>query len=985
MFLKRIVVLGAMIAASIAWARPEVRSSAPTASLGAAAAPTADNSATSSGRSAIVPNGDRLAFNAGNQGNLEPRKPLPKPKTVERPQGNSMLYVKFADTVKARATAERSVRTARLEDADPINAIAQQFNVQFEQAIKRSEQDIRTLEQRAEVYSGKAQPDLAGMMIITGQEQSLEAAAKALLALDIVEFVYFEPELRPNFGPPPTGACLVPDPLSGVPDCQPDTTEAACTGAGGCYLGDDTTCDITCGDGAICGELGCCTVHIPPTCNDEECCDLVCGIRPFCCDQILGTWDEVCVEIAHLVCPLNAGWPFQDCPNRCMSVLNGECFEPNAIAGCNDEACCTAVCNIDAFCCDFFWDDICVDLAFQECLPPCGFAGTPDFVPLQGYLRTSTYANQPGGMPGGPCGNLCGPAAAEVGGSIGFGSWFGQGSNLFASSVLADDPSLPAPERYQGLYGLGRDFVENYDVGTQNLARGKTIKVAVIEWAYYQGHEDLDVIDEPGQTLIMTPDTEPDHATACLGIIGGEENGFGITGIAPDCQLYFFPLTSVEEGPRFATAFFNAYNTLGPGDIVSCSFGPGGPIYNLNNSLANWPLIRLGSDLGITTCISAGNDCANLDTAPDLGDSGAVVVGACFPGQFFCRIPFSNYFSGGDDGVGGNSNVVHCSAWGTCVTSTGYGNLWLPNDDNLRSYTNSFGGTSAAAPQIAGMAACLQGFAKQFYGIPLAPFQMRAILQTGYAQCGFSNPDDLWGFDESAPCGTDSNDDFGPNKIGRYTEPRAAAGTMLTQTIGGFDDSPLIDDITLIRGTHLFGNVFSIKGQDDMYYTASSLWTPRNHRPDLPSPASQVRYIASGQTVDIMVHAHVLSISQQLGLITEIQPPGPQVFYLAEMFDWTIGKWAFVDFMMITGGGNGGCVVQGGVNDNPLDLCFVHEPVLNGTRFIRPHDLQVRIRLYYVAPGIVNAGNGGEPDNFVMRVDWVGLSAGGAGAGGAGP
>ena len=49
---------------------------------------------------------------------------------------------------------------------------------------------------------------------------------------------------------------------------------------------------------------------------------------------------------------------------------------------------------------------------------------------------------------------------------------------------------------------------------------GKTIKVAVIEWAYWEDHEDLDVITEPGQTLIDIPAVSaPDHGTACLSII----------------------------------------------------------------------------------------------------------------------------------------------------------------------------------------------------------------------------------------------------------------------------------------------------------------------------------------------------------------------------------------------------------------------------------------------------------------------------------
>ena len=70
------------------------------------------------------------------------------------------------------------------------------------------------------------------------------------------------------------------------------------------------------------------------------------------------------------------------------------------------------------------------------------------------------------------------------------------------------------------------------------------------------------VITEPGQQLIMIPEiTEPYHATACLSIINGIDNGLGVTGIVPEAQAYFFPLTSVNDGPRELTAWTSAIMT----------------------------------------------------------------------------------------------------------------------------------------------------------------------------------------------------------------------------------------------------------------------------------------------------------------------------------------------------------------------------------------------------------------------------------------
>ena len=48
----------------------------------------------------------------------------------------------------------------------------------------------------------------------------------------------------------------------------------------------------------------------------------------------------------------------------------GECVEPHAGTGCNDEACCTLICARFAFCCLLEWDQGCADIALELCEPP---------------------------------------------------------------------------------------------------------------------------------------------------------------------------------------------------------------------------------------------------------------------------------------------------------------------------------------------------------------------------------------------------------------------------------------------------------------------------------------------------------------------------------------------------------------------------------------------------------------------------------------
>ncbi len=880
-----------------------------------------------------------------------PRRALPKVQHVRKPAGESTLIVKFADAMQMRPQADGTMHAGA--DAVPAEGIAADEMVTFQNIVNQyhlsfhtafpyvSADELKALEDRVAKYSNKAQPDLAGMVFVDGNQGGLEDAANALNQLGIVEFAYFHQPFKLNI-----------EPYADMPEgpAPPPADDGGIAG----------TCS-NCGD-AMCGD--CFAVHPGPLCNNPDCCSVVDTVRPFCTDtDTPGTWDELCVAIANLFCPcpdVNAdGTP--DCapggtPDRCGSPLNGSCFEAHSTGGCLDPICCATVCALDVFCCDREWDAQCVSLANQNCVVNNGGGPTPDLTALQGYERPMGYANQPGGPPS----PLALPAPL-------FSGFTGEGMWLFDTSFLTDHPGAAVPKRYAGLYGLGRQLLEQYGIGSSNGARGRGIKVAVIEWAFYAGHEDLSVTPEAGQTMITIPEiTHPDHATACLGLINAKINGLGMNGIAPDAKAYFFPLTSVEQGPREFTAWTHMIQTLGPGDVVSNSYGGGG---NLATEQAMWMLIRMAADLGITCCIAAGNDCANLDDNNDFGDSGGVVVGACTPGRPNTRLTFSNFFSSGDSSAGGNGNVVHVSGWGECVpTLAGSGNVRLPGGNWNRSYCNNFNGTSAACPATAGVVACLQGLAKQFYGLPLQPEQIRTAIQsTGFPQNGVP-PNNVGGFDDSLPCGPDLDPEQGPNKIGPYPRPERAGAFILNQFSVGFDDAPFVDAVTVIRGNLLFGNKFSIKGSDNNYLVVDSMFTQRKHRPNLPSPANRVTYLGTGQIADIMVTGHTETVSNNGQLDYEYSPPGgAATFLVTEMYDFTTKKWVTLNFETL--GAPGADVT--GTTAVPAAQRFINQADGN----------KVYIRQY-----ILEAGGNGLP-TLTMRWDTInftlmqGPGGGGTGSG----
>lgn len=241
------------------------------------------------------------------------------------------------------------------------------------------------------------------------------------------------------------------------------------------------------------------------------------------------------------------------------------------------------------------------------------------------------------------------------------------------------------------------------------------------------------------------------HGTAVLGEIGGDENGFGIVGIAPDAHV-----SAVSHGGLgSARAIQLAAGLLGPGDVLLLEMHRPGPRFNYASRLDQrgyiavewWPddllAIQFASARGVIVIEAAGNGAENLDDTlydqPGSGfpsnwrnpfrgaaDSNAVVVGAGAPppethgrshGPDRSRLDFSNFGS-----------RVDCQGWGREVTTTGYGEFFGAQLDEDFWFTDVFSGTSSASPIVTGVVAVMQGIAKR-NGTQLTPRQARSLLR----------------------------------------------------------------------------------------------------------------------------------------------------------------------------------------------------------------------------------------------------------------
>jgi hypothetical protein len=81
---------------------------------------------------------------------------------------------------------------------------------------------------------------------------------------------------------------------------------------------------------------------------------------------------------------------------------------------------------------------------------------------------------------------------------------------------------------------------------------------------------------------------------------------------------------------------------------------------------------------------------------------------------------------------------VDCHAFGENVVTAGDGSLAGTTPNNR--YTNTFGGTSAAAAIVAGAVVVIQGMHRGVRGVPLTATEMRQVLRTSGTPQGFGVP-----------------------------------------------------------------------------------------------------------------------------------------------------------------------------------------------------------------------------------------------------
>jgi len=255
---------------------------------------------------------------------------------------------------------------------------------------------------------------------------------------------------------------------------------------------------------------------------------------------------------------------------------------------------------------------------------------------------------------------------------------------------------------------------------TTQVRQASGVNVAVIDSGIQLNHPDLNAVTG---TDCVDPGTPPDdgfgHGTHVAGTIGAENNGFGVTGVAPGTKEYAVRVldntgsgstASVVCGIDWVTANASSQNIR----VANMSLAGNGPSMGTQSCAtttdAERKAICKSTAAGVDYVVAAGNGPRDFDnasspsipaaypevlTATAVADSDGASGGGGPSSSCSWALPddtpasFSNYAAT----AAGQAHTI--AAPGVCIEST------VP----VSSYSSNFSGTSMAAPHISGVVA----------------------------------------------------------------------------------------------------------------------------------------------------------------------------------------------------------------------------------------------------------------------------------------
>ncbi len=244
----------------------------------------------------------------------------------------------------------------------------------------------------------------------------------------------------------------------------------------------------------------------------------------------------------------------------------------------------------------------------------------------------------------------------------------------------------------------------------------------------------LDLVDNDDDPGFQPNGNGNEHGTACAGIIAAVgDNGVGIAGVCPTCRLRCVRLLP-DNGTLVAlSADINAFAEQLEWNVAVSSNSWGFVDYFPVPLLLRMAIEDLMSDsrggLGAIVVFAAGNDHREIYADELYGIPGVLTVGAI--NAFDEAAQFSNY-----------GPVVDLVAPTGSLTTDISG----PDGAHESDYTPLFGGTSAAAPVVAGVAALLIAAAPDRPALELSDLLVRTVRPAPFAVPDEAGHDTQYGF-----------------------------------------------------------------------------------------------------------------------------------------------------------------------------------------------------------------------------------------------
>lgn len=251
-----------------------------------------------------------------------------------------------------------------------------------------------------------------------------------------------------------------------------------------------------------------------------------------------------------------------------------------------------------------------------------------------------------------------------------------------------------------GQYGSSR-FDINIEPAWEITEGSSDIVVAVLDNGVSLTHPDLAANVIYGYDCVLNvhggaPNTSDDtHGTPVAGIIAAvKDNGIGISGVAPGCKI--LPVRVGKGRSIYTTSAISGLNwAVNHGaDVINCSWGSTAPNSLLHNAVKEAATQGRGGKGCVVVC-SSGNT--------NGGDNGKVTYPGCL--DYVMAVGAISY-----NGKRKNLSTPDGGDWSSNydytldVMAPG---VFIPATGVSGDYDFSFGGTSAAAPQVAGVAALI--------------------------------------------------------------------------------------------------------------------------------------------------------------------------------------------------------------------------------------------------------------------------------------